>query len=104
MPFPGPGGKRQISTNGGYQPRWRGDGKEIFYVTRDGQLMSAEVTAREGLLEVGRVQKLFGGIVTSRGFLWDASLDGQKFIVAQEVRSPSPPLTLVQNWTALLKK
>lgn len=43
-PFPGPGGKRQVSISGGTAPRWRRDGKEIFYVTGDGQLMAAEVS------------------------------------------------------------
>ena len=87
VPFPGPGGKYQISTNGGYQPRWRRDGKELFYVTRDGQLMSAPVTVRENIIEVGRVQKLFGGIVTSRGLLWDASLDDAPALITQR-RNP----------------
>ena len=65
-PFPGPGGKRQISTAGGLFPRWRRDGKESFYVTNDGQLMAAEVDARNGTLEVGRVQRLFDGVITGR--------------------------------------
>ena len=64
-PFPGPGGKRQISAGGGNVPRWRRDGKEIFYVTADGQLMAAEVIARNGTPEVGKAQKLFDGIVTN---------------------------------------
>ena len=67
--------------------------------------MAAEVAARNGTLEVGRVQALFGGIITTRGYLYDVSADGQKFIVAQEdTRSVIPPLTLVQNWTAELSR
>src|SRR5262249_16274320 len=61
--FPGSGGKSQISAGGGLRPRWRKDGKEIFYATADGQLMAAEIIARNGRLEVGKVQKLFDGIV-----------------------------------------
>ena len=103
-PFPGPGGKRQISSGGGIKPRWRRDGKEIFYLTDEGQLMAAEVLARNGTLEVGKLQKLFDGIVTARGYLYDVSADGQKFLVADEGGAASRPLTLLQNWTALLRK
>ncbi len=103
-PFPGPGGKRQISSGGGTKPRWRRDGKEIFYLTDEGQLMAAEVVARNGTLEVGKVQKLFDGVPTARGYLYDASADGQKFLVADEGVGASRPLTLLQNWTAMLRK
>ncbi len=104
VPFPGPGGKRQISTGGGEDPRWRRDGKEIFYVA-GGQLTAADAAVRGGTLEIGRIQTLFGGIITSRSYLYDVSADGQKFIVVQEGdQSGSQPLTLVQNWTAGLKK
>ena len=103
-PFPGPGGKRQISSGGGVNPRWRRDGKEIFYVTPDGQLMAAEVAERNGTLEVGRVQKLFDGIVTTRGIAYDVSADGQKFLVVDDGVAAARPLTLLQNWTASLRK
>ena len=43
QPFPGPGGKRQISDAGGMQPRWRRDGKALFYVAADGKLMSVSI-------------------------------------------------------------
>ncbi|MEO8097575.1 MAG: protein kinase [Acidobacteriota bacterium] len=103
-PFPGPGGKRQISADGGGLPRWRRDGKEIFYVTQDGQLMAAEVAVRNGTLEVGKVQKLFDGIIMSRGITYDVAADGQKFLVVDDGVSASRPLTLLQNWTAALRK
>ena len=104
MPFPGPGGKHQISSAGGVDARWSRDGKEIFYVTDSGQLMSVAVASHGGTLDVGREQKLFDGVVTSRGVLYDVSADGQKFLVADDGANSSQPLTLVQNWTALLKK
>ena len=104
-PFPGPGGKRQISAGGGDFPRWRRDGKEIFYVTPDGQLMAAEVAEQNGTLEVGRVQRLFDGIVTRFGLTYDAAPDGQKFlVVVDEAVQSARPLTLLQNWTATLRK
>jgi Tol biopolymer transport system component len=103
-PFPGPGGKRQISSGGGVKPRWRKDGEEIFYHTEEGQLMAAEVIARNGTLEVGKVQKLFDGIGNIRGYLYDVSADGQRFLVADEGAATARPLTLLQNWTATLRK
>ena len=103
-PFPGPGGKRQISVAGGRYPRWRRDGKEIFYVSLESELMAAEVDARNGTLEVGRVQKLFDGIVTGRLTTYDAASDGQKFLIVDEAAQSARPLTLLQNWTATLRK
>ena len=66
-------------------------------------MAATAVAARNGTLEVGRVQTLFGGIITARGYLYEVSADGQKFIVAQEdAKGAIPPLTLVQNWTSSL--
>jgi hypothetical protein len=104
-PFPGPGGKRQVSAAGGIDARWRRDSKEIFYVTPDGQLMAAEVTAQNGTLEVGRVQKLFDGIISRREMTYDVAPDGQKFlVVVDDAAQAARPLTLLENWTATLRK
>jgi Tol biopolymer transport system component len=102
-PFPGPGSKRRISNGGGRYPRWRADGKEVFYVG-PGTLMAAEVSIKGGNIEVGAVHSL-GIPVRAAQYRYDVSLDGQRFLVAapREQKSPAP-LTLVQNWTALLKK
>ena len=110
LPYPGPGGKRQVSVGGGWFPRWRLDGRELFYVSRDGVLMAADVSVRNGSFEVGQVKRLFGGINTQRGYLFDVSIDGQKIIVPlqggdNEAGAPqTPPLTLVENWPAVIKK
>ena len=107
-PFPGPGGKRQISANGGTKAQWRKDGREIFYVAPGGELMAAEVAARNGTLEVGKVQQLFdvsGGGDVTQGNPYDVSSDGQKFLVLDRgAASAKRPLTLLQNWTAALRK
>ena len=70
--------------------------------------MAAEIAARRQTLEVGRIQKLFGSIITAVGYLYDVSLDGSRFIVAQEGAETGgaarPPLTLVENWTGLLTR
>jgi dipeptidyl aminopeptidase/acylaminoacyl peptidase len=102
-PFPGPGSKRRISNGGGRYPRWRADGKEVFYVG-PGTLMAAEVSIKGGNIEVGAVHSL-GIPVRAAQYRYDVSLDGQRFLVSapREQKSPAQ-LTLVQNWTALLKK
>jgi eukaryotic-like serine/threonine-protein kinase len=58
-PFPGAGGKWQVSTAGGAAPRWRGDGRELFYMAADNRIMSAEIAPKGGRLEIGAVQPLF---------------------------------------------
>ena len=103
-PFPGPGGKRQISAKGGLEARWRADGKEIFYLTPMGELMAVEISERNGTLEVGKTEKLFDGVITTRGMLYDVTADGQKFLVADDGAVAARPLTLLQNWTATLRK
>lgn len=105
VPFAGAhgvqGGKRQISATSGRFPRWRSDGSEIFFFTQDRRLMAAEMTARDGTMQVGGVSELFGGLTYAGTIEYDASLDGRQFIVltAPEQKTPSA-LTLVQNWTA----
>ena len=86
----------------------RHDGGQIpgkFSTSRPtGTLMATEISVAQGTIKTGRTEKLFGGVVTIRGYLYDVFDEkGQKFIVAQE-STESPPLTLVQNWTKLLKK
>jgi hypothetical protein len=104
-PFPGSGGRLQVSTAGGQQPRWRRDGKEIFYVAPDSRLMAAEVNVKGATLEVGRVQPLFNGVLTGVFFQYDVALDGQRFLALVPVEQTGPDrLTLVQNWTSGLKK
>jgi hypothetical protein len=86
-------------------PRWRRDGKEIFYLAPDNKLMAAPVNGQGSAFEVGVVRPLFD---TRRGgprSVYDVSPDGQRFLVntlAEE--AASAPITLVVNWPALLKK
>ena len=106
-PFPGPGGKWQVSTAGGDWPRWRRDGKEIFYLAPGGtRLMAAAVNGGASAFEVGAVRELFNTRgVAPNAWTYDISPDGQRFLVntfAEE--AASTPITLVVNWPALLKK
>jgi len=61
-PFSRPSEKHQVSSGGGIRLRWRKDGKEVFYHTRSGQLLSAEVRISGDTIEVGAPHPLFGGI------------------------------------------
>jgi Tol biopolymer transport system component/predicted Ser/Thr protein kinase len=105
-PFPGPGGKWQISTAGGYFPRWRHDGTEIFYLAPDNKLMAAVVNGKGAGFEVGAVKPLFATrIVFAAGYQYDVSADGQRFLIdAAPEQAASTPITIVLNWTAGLKK
>jgi Tol biopolymer transport system component len=99
-PFAGPGGKRQVSSAGGSQPRWRRDGNEIFFLAPDNKLMAAEVSGRTETLEILGVRPLFQTRATGPGYQYDVSADGQRFLINTEVdQKVSTPLTLVQNWT-----
>ncbi|MFN0104519.1 MAG: protein kinase domain-containing protein, partial [Bryobacteraceae bacterium] len=103
-PFPGPGVQRQISTAGGSRPRWRGDGREIFFLAPDGQIAASEVSPRNGELEAGEAKFLFNPRMRRvPPYTYDVSADGQR-ILAIVPRANSTELTIVQNWTALLKK
>ncbi len=106
-PFPGPGGRWQISTAGGSRPRWRRDGKEIYYLAPDDKLMAVSLSERGASLEVASPQPLFP--VRLKRWRWgrgyDVTADGKRFVVNTPLSSESgSPLTLVVNWNAGLKK
>jgi hypothetical protein len=106
VPFPGPGGRKQVSSGGSrsIRPRWRHDGKELFYETGTGDIMAAEVIDHGGALEIGKTERLFGGL-TRFAPAWTVSADGQKVLVAEQPGSEAARwLTLVQNWTAGIRK
>jgi Tol biopolymer transport system component len=100
IPFSRAGAKLQVSSHGGDSPRWRRDGKGIFYMSAAGELIATQIVSAGGKIDIGKTQKLFGNL-----YQFDVSADGQKFIVAQQI-SPTeyPPLTLVHHWTGMLKK
>ena len=102
-PFPGPGGKRQISISGGRLPKWRG--KEIFYLTLDNKLMVAEVNVKGETLEVGTQRLLFDVRPGGPGNVYDVTADGKRLLVNMAVeQQTSAPITLVINWAADLKR
>jgi serine/threonine protein kinase len=105
VPFPGPGGRWQVSTQGGTEPRWRSDGKELFYFTPDNWLMAAQVTTEGGRFELGGVQPLFQAREAGDVWRYDVASDAQRFLVVSPLGEENPsPIHLVVNWTAELKK
>jgi Tol biopolymer transport system component len=104
-PFPGPGGKWQISTAGGGRLRWRPDGNEIFYLSPGNNLMAAALNGKGSSFEVGAVKPLFQTRATGLENRYDVSADGQRFLViTAPEQATSAPITVVLNWTAGLKK
>ncbi|HEY3349622.1 MAG TPA: protein kinase [Thermoanaerobaculia bacterium] len=103
-PFPSGGGRWQVSTGGGGGPRWSRDGRELFYISAGGSLMAAPVTAGAAF-EKGAPRELFRVAVRRTNIpQYDVFPDGQRFIVNTVVtEKASTPLTLVQNWSSLVK-
>src|SRR5579862_255575 len=99
--FPSAMGKWQISRNGGQEPRWQADGKELYFIAPDGMLMAAEITARESFSS-GTPMPLFqvrgrAGVSDGDRFTYDVSKDG-KFLVDRYVKPEHVnPLTIVLN-------
>lgn len=103
--YPTASGRWQVSTNGGIQPKWRPDGKELFYLTLDARLIAVPVTLG-ALVEIGKPQILFQTQAeASTGFTWhqyDVSQDGQRILVnTAEVHAT--PVTVVYDWPALIR-
>jgi hypothetical protein len=96
--------KRQVSKDGGVEARWRNDGKELFYLSLDGKIMSVDVkTTTE--LETGTPKMLFQIPMQLDMFGPDYCVtgDGKRFFFGEPVEEASKPLTVVQNWNAGLK-
>ena len=104
--FPASGGKWQISTAGGFYPRWRRDGKELYYVAPDGELMAVEVAPGSGFA-AGKPKPLFRTRIKvfDIGFQYDVSPDGSRFLInTLDENAATSSITVVQNWTAELRK
>jgi serine/threonine protein kinase len=105
--FPGPGGKRRVSTAGGGLPRWSPEGKEIFYVGGASTLMAVPVAAKGATMDIGEPQRLFGFPPTGVGVIYDVSARGRILAALppeESGKTPNEVLKFVQNWTAELKK
>jgi Tol biopolymer transport system component len=100
--FPPAGRKYQISTSGGVQPLWRGDGKELFYLSLGGDVTTVPIAPKATGLEFGVQQKLFTAVPTivvgARG-AWSATPDGQRFLIVSAAGGSNvSPITVIMNW------
>jgi len=108
--FPDATRRQQVSTEGGASPRWRGDGKELFYRSREqGNMMAVKVDESGVAISLGNPRTLFPlgniSILSSVNSSFDVTPDGQRFLIVTLNQPPRPvPLTVVTNWDAELKK
>ena len=106
-PFPNvDGGRWQVSTNGGSDPAWSRDGRELFYLDADGYLSVVPVRTSRGTFVAGSPTRISKNPYVSRlaGRTFDVSPDGRRFLMIKNAEaadggaSESPPLVVVMNW------
>jgi Tol biopolymer transport system component len=106
--FPGGGTRWQVSGSGGTQPRWRGDGRELFFVSANGDMTAAAVDGTGARFEVKDVRSLFRVNMFAGPrfglYGYDVSPDGKRLLVNDAGEANVPRVALVTNWTAGLKK
>ena len=95
--------RMQASLAGGRAPRWRRDGKELFYLAPDKTLMSVSITHRGAKLDLGVARALFRINLGYNIFPYDVSPDGQHFIGNTAMPEKAAPITLVENWRSDFK-
>jgi Tol biopolymer transport system component len=100
--FPGPGGTWRVSSEGGTEPVWSRDGKELFYLAADGHLMAVPVRLAP-TFDAGSPKPLF--LLRRREpvsaidlYDYDVAPDGRRFLVNVSTETASPPLTVVLDW------
>ncbi len=99
-----PAGKWQISSEGGKVPRWRGDGKELFYLGPGNTMMAVEVEGKGTGFEVGHSRSLFAAPVSPFSLTYDVAPDGKRFVMGVVPEEENVPLKVLFNWTTKLKR
>ncbi len=100
-------GKWQVSTDGGEQPVWRDDGKEIFYLAADGKLMAVPIESGETFFRPGEPKPVFQTRLDREAGArqYDVSWDGQRFLLnVRSTEVSDAPITLIVNFPKLLAK
>ena len=97
--FPSAGNKRQISAAGGQQPRWRNDGRALFYLAPDRTLMVVDLTLGTGV-ESGAPRGLFPAPISSATDRYAVSADGNRFLMPTATGGTGvPPISVVTGWS-----
>jgi len=104
IPFPlsPAGGKWLVSRGGGVMPRWRRDGKELFYISPDSKMMAVPVSTRP-VFQSGTPQALFDSEIVDTGIRtgplsWDLAPDGKRFLIISPSSTDTSSLTVALNW------
>jgi eukaryotic-like serine/threonine-protein kinase len=104
-PYPGPGGKWQISTDGGAEPIWNSKGHELFF--RSAQQMMAVDYTEQPTFSAGKPRMLFQGVYTTSPRSlpdYDVSPDGQRFLMLKAAEQVPGQISVVLNWFEELKQ
>jgi Tol biopolymer transport system component len=96
QPFPATGARWQVSIDGGEDPRWRGDGGEIYFVNRDKSIVAVPVTVHGSDLAIGKPVRALDGASND----YEVTPDGNTFFIAMRTPSPGSPMNVVTNWTS----
>ena len=92
-----------VSTEGGYEPRWRADGSEIYYLSEDRKLMAVSVPSF-GVPKMLFQTRVPAGVTANRTH-YVPSRDGQRFLVNTQIGEAQPtPITVVLNWSATVNE
>jgi eukaryotic-like serine/threonine-protein kinase len=105
--FPATGVRHRVSKQGGWQPAWRRDGREVYYLATDGTLMAADVHAHDDGIDVGVPRPLFRPNTRSTLLRnhYDVAPGGDRFLFNTPMQDEATaPITVVLNWTATLRK
>jgi eukaryotic-like serine/threonine-protein kinase len=104
VPFPGPGGKYQISHGGGWAVRWDKKG-DLFFLSIGNQLMKAELNLSAQSLQVKSLRPLFQmNLLDTAAPLFDVAADGQRVLAVTPARPESTSISLLLNWPAVVNK
>jgi len=102
QPFLRAGGKHRISPDGGRNPHWRADGRELFYLDAAGTMTAVPIDLTAAS-PAGLPTTLFPAGVVSTNNMYAVTKDGQRFLVNRSAAT-STPLTVIVNWTSTLQK
>ena len=104
VPYPESGDKVQVSSTGGKFPRWRRDGKELFYLNSNNKMMVVAVDGFGPTFKAGGEAALFDTIPLGANWPYDVTADGQRFLISTRAeQASSTPITVVVNWAAAVK-
>jgi len=112
-PFPGPGGKSQISTSGGSHPVWSRDGGRLFFLTPDWRIMVVEYTAGSDSFSPGKPEVWYQRTLPFLGgnYPYDLSPDGGRFAVVmntdapgEQAQGPTDSVTVLLNFFDELRR